>query len=162
MTASAVLQKQQQQREVKNTNKMTFWGFAWAWLALAGCKAIPRLLARFRDFERPEHAPRSPAGTHTCTVVYRRPPCVPRSRERKKRPAVCVYVLVRPFIMQVFLRFKNGPFLPLVCCDFIFEFPCTSVESYAQLYVKTSISRFSYYTDTTRTTHVSGTGTRYA
>ena len=49
-------------------------------------KATPCLLARFRDFERPEHAPRSPAGTHTCAVMYRRAPCVPRSREREKRP----------------------------------------------------------------------------
>ena len=53
---------------------------------VAGRKAIPRSLARFRDFERPEHAPRSPAGTHTCVVVYRRVPCVPRSREREKDP----------------------------------------------------------------------------
>ena len=42
-------------------------GFAWAWLALAGRKAIPWLLARFCDFESPEHTPRSPGGTHTCT-----------------------------------------------------------------------------------------------
>ena len=48
---------------------------------------------------------------------------------------------VRPFIMQDFFRFKNGPFLPLPF-DFIFELACTSVESYAPLYVKTSISLF--------------------
>ena len=42
------------------------------------------------------------------------------------------------------LRFKNGPF-----CEFIFELPCTSVEYYARLYVKTSISLFSYCTETT-------------
>ena len=46
------------------------------------------VLARFRDFVRPEHAPRSPAGTHICTVVYRPVPCVPRSREREKGHAV--------------------------------------------------------------------------
>ena len=34
----------------------------------------------------------------------------------------------------------------------IFELPCTSVESYGRLYVKTSISFFSYCTETTRTT----------
>ena len=62
-------------------------GFAWAWLALAGRKAIPWLLAGFGDFERPEHASRSPAGTHTCTVGYKWLPCVPSSREREKRPA---------------------------------------------------------------------------
>ena len=44
------------------------------------------------------------------------------------------------------------PFCPFVC-DSIFELPCTSVESYARLYVKTSISLFSYYTETTRTTY---------
>ena len=49
-------------------------------------KAILWLLARFRDFERPEHAPRSPAGTHTCTVMYTRVPCMPRSRKREQRP----------------------------------------------------------------------------
>ena len=31
--------------------------------------------------------PRSPAGTHTCTVVYRRVPCVPSSRKCEQRPA---------------------------------------------------------------------------
>ena len=66
---------------------MAFGGFASTWLARAGRKAIPWLLARFLDFERPEHAPRSPAGTHTCTIVHRQVPCVPRSREREKRPA---------------------------------------------------------------------------
>ena len=45
------------------------------------------LLARFSDFGGPEHAPRSPAGTSTCTVVYTRVHSVPRSREREKRPA---------------------------------------------------------------------------
>ena len=41
-----------------------FGGFPWARLALPGRKAIPRLLASSSDFERPEHAPRSPAWTH--------------------------------------------------------------------------------------------------
>ena len=49
-------------------------------------KTIPWLLARFRDIERPEHAPRSPAGTQTYTVVYRRASCVLRSRERENGP----------------------------------------------------------------------------
>ena len=48
------------------------------------------------------------------------------------------------------MRFKNGPFAPSVC-DLIFELPCTNVESYARLYVKTGISFFLYYTETTRT-----------
>ena len=44
------------------------------------------------------------------------------------------------------------PFAPCVC-DFIFELPCTSEEYYARLYVKTSISLFSYYAETTRATY---------
>ena len=51
--------------------------------------------------------------------------------------------------MQDFFRLKNGPFLPLQFVTLFLNFPCTSVESYAWLYVKTSISRFSYYTETT-------------
>ena len=43
-------------------------------------------LPDFCDFERPEHAPRSPPGTQTCPVVNRRPPCVTRGRERERRP----------------------------------------------------------------------------
>ena len=38
-------------------------------------------------------------------------------------------------------------------CDSVSELPCTSVESYAWPYVKTSISLLSYYTETTRTTY---------
>ena len=57
-------------------------GFPLPCSALPPRTATPRLLARFRDFECPEHAPRSPPGTQTC-AVYRRPPCVPPSRERQ-------------------------------------------------------------------------------
>ena len=64
---------------------------------------------------------------------------------------------VRPFIMQDFFSYKKGLFAPPVC-DSVFELPCTSVASYARLYVKTIISLFSYYTETT---HVPRTGTRY-
>ena len=61
---------------------------------------------------------------------------------------------LRPFVMQYFFRFKNGPLLHhLSVYNFIFELPCTSAESYARLHVKTSISLFSYYTETTRTTY---------
>ena len=60
-------------------------GFPLSCSALAPRKAIPCLLARFRDFARPQHAPRSPGGTQTCAVVYRRAP-VPHSREREGRP----------------------------------------------------------------------------
>ena len=87
LTAAAVLPKQQQREVKKKKENESYLGFAWAWLALAGRKANPRRHARFRDFEHPEHAPRSPAGTHTWAVVYTRPPCMLRSQEREKRPA---------------------------------------------------------------------------
>ena len=55
------------------------------WLYLVGLKAIPRLRARLSDFERPQHASRSPAGTHTCNVVYRRASLrAPQSRVPEK------------------------------------------------------------------------------
>ena len=44
--------------------------------------------------------------------------------------------------MQGFLRFRNGPFLSLLFVTSFLNFPCTSVESNARLYVKTSISLF--------------------
>ena len=47
---------------------------------------------------------------------------------------------------------KWTPFAPSFW-DFIFELACTSVEAYARLYVKTSTSLFSYFTETTRTTY---------
>ena len=54
-------------------------------MAQAGRKAIPWLLATFHDFERLEPAPRSPAETRTCTVVYRRTPLrAPQPRAREK------------------------------------------------------------------------------
>ena len=52
--------------------------------------------------------------------------------------------------MQLFLGSKMGPFAPS-WCDFILELSCTSVESYACLHEKTSISLFSYYAETTDT-----------
>ena len=55
-------------------------------MALAGRRSMPRLLARIRDFERPEHAPQSPAGTHTCAVVDRRPPWCPAEESTRKNP----------------------------------------------------------------------------
>ena len=95
---------------------MSFWGFPWPWLSLARRKAITRFLARSREFERPERAPRSPAGTHACTVVYRRPPCVPHSRERQKRPAAgrAAHANVyKKFIsyMYIVVRHSRGSFI---------------------------------------------------
>ena len=58
---------------------MTFSGVAQAWLALACRKAVPWLL------ERPQHAPRSPAGTPTCIVVCLAAPLrTPQPRARKR------------------------------------------------------------------------------
>ena len=61
-------------------------GAKWAWLVLADRKAIERLLARFGDFERPGPAPRRPAGTHICSVVYRWPPACTAAENAGKRP----------------------------------------------------------------------------
>ena len=41
---------------------------------------IPCLHARSRDFERPDHAPRSPAGPDTCVVSTRGPLRAPQTR----------------------------------------------------------------------------------
>ena len=38
------------------------------------------------DFERPEHAPRSPAEAQTCTAVYAQPSCVPRVESARNDP----------------------------------------------------------------------------
>ena len=56
-------------------------------MALRGWKRIPWLLASFRDFEPPEHMPRTSARAHTCTALFTRAPCVTRNREHEKRPA---------------------------------------------------------------------------
>ena len=66
--------------------KQLICGFFIALLGSSSAESSPVILARFRVFERPEHAPRSPPGTQTCAVVYRLVPFVPRSRERDKRP----------------------------------------------------------------------------
>ena len=55
-------------------------------------------------------------------------------------------------LCKIFEVQKWTLFAPSVC-DFNFELPCTSVESYARLYVKISILFFSYYAETTRTTY---------
>ena len=91
-------------------------GFAWAWLALGGRKAIPRFLARFRDFERPEHAQRTPAGTHTCAVVYtHRPPACPTAESARKdpQPEEKSFVFRRKvsFIHDTSMRFPFGMWL---------------------------------------------------
>ena len=62
-------------------------GLACAWMALRARNASPRLVAIFRDFESPEHVPRTSARAHTCAVVYGRAFCLPRNRKHEKRPA---------------------------------------------------------------------------
>ena len=62
-------------------------GFACAWMTLRARHASPWLLASFRDFEPPEHVPRTSTSAHTCAAVYRRAPSVPRSREHEEGPA---------------------------------------------------------------------------
>ena len=61
-------------------------GFASAWMALRARNASPWLLANFRDFDPPEHVPRTSARARTCAVVFGRAPCSPRSREHEKDP----------------------------------------------------------------------------
>ena len=45
------------------------------------------LPVRTCDFEPPEHVPRASARAHTWALVFRRAPCVQRSREYEKKPA---------------------------------------------------------------------------
>ena len=75
------------ERETKN-EIMTFSGFAWAWLALAGQKAIPWLVARFRDFLKlracatePGQDPHSHRGVHAGLLR------APQPRARKETAA---------------------------------------------------------------------------
>ena len=49
-------------------------------------ESYPTTTAARRDYERRGRVARNPAGAYA-PVVYRRPPCVPRSRENEKRPA---------------------------------------------------------------------------
>ena len=75
-------------------------GFPLTCSALAPRKLTPYLLARFRDFERPEHAPRSPPGTQTSNLrcgVQAGPLRAPQQRARAKthvrRRKACKYIL---------------------------------------------------------------------
>ena len=63
-----------------------FFGFAWAWLALAGRKAIPWLVTSFRDFEPPEYVPRTLARARTCTQCSHGPPVCPVTKSKSKDP----------------------------------------------------------------------------
>ena len=61
-------------------------GFPLAWLALGGRKRIPWFLATFGDIERREHALRSSAGAHTCTVCTRGTPACSAAGSTRKDP----------------------------------------------------------------------------
>ena len=63
-----------------------FFGFAWAWLAIAGRKAIPWLFISFRDFELPEHVPQISVRAHTCAQFSRGPPACPVTERKRKDP----------------------------------------------------------------------------
>ena len=52
-------------------------GFTCAWITLSARNSSTWIFPRFRYFERPRHAPRSPAGTHTCAPQ-------PRAREKTR------------------------------------------------------------------------------
>ena len=68
-------------------NSKNCLGFSWTWLALAGRKRIPWLFSTFRDFEPPEHVPRTSGRAHTWTGALTRASFVPRIREHEIRPA---------------------------------------------------------------------------
>ena len=56
-------------------------------LGSSSAESGPRLLARFIDFERPEHAPRSPAGIQTCVQGTGAPPaCRPAAESARNDP----------------------------------------------------------------------------
>ena len=59
----------------------------WVCMGLDGSTCSESLPLGTCDFGPPEHVPRTSARAHTCAVVFRRAPCVPRSREHEKRPA---------------------------------------------------------------------------
>ena len=63
-----------------------FFGFSWAWLALAGRNAIPWLFTTFRDFEPSEHVPRTLARAHTYTQCSPGPPACPVTERKRKDP----------------------------------------------------------------------------
>ena len=77
----------------------------------------PKKALRFCDFERREHASRSPAGTYACTVVYGRTPCVPRSREREKRPAARSIPQKQVNFIHVHVMSCEVLYMELYCCS---------------------------------------------
>ena len=89
---------------------LTIWGFPVAWLSLTRRKAIPRKEPACRDFERPERAPRSPAGDETCVKRTARPPACPAAENAKKTQrlekqcmAMCKKTTIGTWTYQVYI-----------------------------------------------------------
>ena len=61
-------------------------GFSIVLLGSSSAESNPVISCQIRDFENPEHAPRSPPGTQTCAVVYRRAPACPAAESARKDP----------------------------------------------------------------------------
>ena len=83
---TVVLQEQQRGEKMTGEKKNMFLEFAWAWLALAGRKAIPRLLARFRDFyaQSTHHGARP--GPTLAPWSAHGPPACPAAESARKDP----------------------------------------------------------------------------
>lgn len=83
-------------------------GFPSSCFALAGRNTSPCILAKIRNFKGPEYALRTLAGAHICAAVYRRPPCLPRSRKRERRLAARTEKVCAPQKKTVFhTRYMN-------------------------------------------------------
>ena len=64
-------------------------------------------------------------------------------------------------VYALFFKVRKWALFAPSVCDFIFELPCTSEESYPRLYVKIR-KHFTYFVlNGDHTYHVPGTGTRY-
>lgn len=90
-------------------------GFPLTCLALAGRKAPRWLLARIRDSAGPENTPRTSGGACICAVGYTHPPCMPRGRERERRPAGRREKLRVPEKEGVFSYVRHMRALPANC-----------------------------------------------
>ena len=73
-------------------------------------------------------------GPRTCAVVYRRPPCVPRSREREKRPAVHANVQKSSFwfipgLIYVQYMYTRIIYILYICTKYTEEvYECTTTS----------------------------------
>ena len=86
MRKSRVVEVEEKRKRHVAEIELLFSGFAWAWLALAGRKAIPWLFTSFRDFEPLKHVPRILSRAHTCTQCLPGPPSCPVTESKRKDP----------------------------------------------------------------------------